>query len=121
MSLAQMLCTYLAWQTCLFPAQFLRLGFAGYTKIMKNMHTVSLYLAKAIGGIGEPGSYVDMEPVCMGIRTITSLELPHHPRMRHVFTPVMTPWLPFDHEIQLLLSSMLAAARRGGSFHHRER
>ena len=39
----------LNWATCV---QFLRLGFAGYTKIMKNMHTVSLYLAKAIAAIG---------------------------------------------------------------------
>ena len=37
------------WVSC---AQFLRLGFAGYTKIMKNMHGVSLYLAKAISAIG---------------------------------------------------------------------
>ena len=51
----------LGWLTCL-PAQFLRLGFAGYTKIMKNMHTVALYLAKAIDGIGEPNGLSDLEP-----------------------------------------------------------
>lgn len=44
-------------------AQFLRLGFAGYTKIMKNMHQTSLYLAKQIQQIGASPQHVLQPPV----------------------------------------------------------
>ena len=43
-------------------AQFLRLGFAGYTKIMKNMHQTSLYLAKQIQQIGAAMQLVLQTP-----------------------------------------------------------
>jgi glutamate/tyrosine decarboxylase-like PLP-dependent enzyme len=33
-------------------AQFLRLGRAGYTKIMQNCHTVAMFLCKGIEGTG---------------------------------------------------------------------